>query len=103
MAGSLRVARGLFRPKFRFERIPHSPFCWGLLKSHCGRKSPAMPPLRPSSVQFRFALVTDVNTGLLLAMRPFAAFTYRFNVALSAVLPVPNRSSDPPSRGEVSG
>src|SRR5262249_5808715 len=73
---------------------PHSPFARGLLRSQSGLK------LALASAHVRLTLFTDAVIGLFALMSSTAiTSTYRPSDALSAVLPLPNRSYDTPSRG----
>src|SRR4051812_29077013 len=84
-------------PKFVGLRAPHSPLATGLARSQSGTKSRLMSP------HVRVAVFTDVFTGLFRLANPVAsAATYRLMLALTAVLPFPNRSHEPPIRGERS-
>src|SRR5262245_40491654 len=84
-------------PKLVGVRAPHSPFRAELNRSQSATKLPF------TSVHVRVAVLTDVLTGLLRLANPVAsAATYRLMLALTAVLPVPNRSQDAPSRGDRS-
>ena len=87
------MAVALGWPKLRFPRR-HSPLAWGLRRSQSGMKSPSV------SVQVRLLLETDVSIGLfILAMASVCPATYRPTLNLTAVLPLPNKSYETPSRG----
>src|SRR5579862_9628608 len=84
-------------PKLVAESAPHSPLAAGFDRLQSGVKFPFV------SAQVRVALCTDVLTGLFRLAKPVAsASRYRLTLALRAVLPVPNRSHDPPILGERS-
>src|SRR6185436_6853428 len=101
-SGSI-VVPALVVPKLGSAIAPHSPFATGLSRSHCGTKS------RFASFHDRVVLVTRRAPGAIswvTATRspdPSATcFRYLLKLALSAVLPSPNRSYAMPKRGDTS-
>src|SRR3989442_13194363 len=84
-------------PSARFDSAPHSPLASTLDRLQSGAKLPL------ASDHVRFAVVTIALTGLSARATDVPTdCTYRPSDALSAVLPLPNRSYAAPSRGETS-
>src|SRR6202163_1414206 len=84
-------------PKLTFDSLPHSPLADTSVKLHWGTKSPLV------SVHDRVALRAMFAAGLASRVKlvRFGPSRYRPMLALSAVLPLPNRSNAPPSRGDT--
>src|SRR5665213_2920039 len=82
-------------PKLTFDAFPHSPFALMFVKSHCGVKSLLV------SVHDRVALSAMFAAGLASRVNDvrFGPSRYLPMLALTAVLPLPNRSKAPPARG----
>src|SRR5689334_7167985 len=82
-------------PKLTLLTRPHSPLALMLAKSHCGVKS------RLASVHDRVAFNAMFAAGFASRVNDvrFGPSRYLPMLALSAVLPLPNRSNAPPTRG----
>src|SRR5256885_12110760 len=85
-------------PQFKFDHEPHSWLAAGLRKSHCAILS------RLGSVHDRVMLETSVVAGFLIVYASPEKTPCRYlpKLALTAVLPLPNRSYTTPPRGETS-
>src|SRR5262250_3746869 len=103
IAGSYRVV-GKMLPKSGDVHAPHSPLAAPLVRSHCGTKSPGMPPgTAVASFHGRCVCVRTVVAGLLASARLIEfCMTLRLALPLIAVLPVPNTSYAKEMRGSTS-
>src|SRR5262245_6579500 len=89
---------------------PHSPLSAGFTRSHCGMKSPLMPPPDPSSVHGRVTLLARRLTGLFDDVTWLVSANenvpsptrYLFTLVFTAVFPLPPTSHVTPNRGVMS-
>src|ERR1700688_1208739 len=96
-ASGAYVVVGMLLPKLTFDSFPHSPFAATIVKLHSGTKSPLL------SVHDRVAFSAMFAAGFASRVKlvRLGPSRYRPMLALSAVLPLPNRSNAPPSRGDT--
>src|SRR3954463_11919291 len=82
-------------PKLTFDSLWHSPFALTSVKSHCGMKSWLASP------HARVALSAMLAAGFASRVNDvrFGPSRYLPMLALTAVLPLPNKSYAPPMRG----
>ena len=82
-----------WRPQFTFDHPWHSPFGAGFTKSHCGTKSPGMPPgTATRSSQARVVVCTSETAGFATAIAT-AADRFKSDLDKASTLAKPDRDA----------